>query len=47
MTAAASGWNIANVTSAPSPRSSARLTTMLLNGSGEALTAILVPAFTV
>ena len=46
MTAAATGWNTAKAMSAATPRSSARLSTMLLAGSGEVLTAIRVPALT-
>lgn len=46
MIAAASGWNIANVMIPATPRSSAVLTAILLKGSGEVFTAILVPAFT-
>ncbi len=46
MTAAARGWKRAKVTRPATPRSSARLTSMLLTGSGEVLTAIRVPAFT-
>ncbi len=46
MEAAIHGWNMAKVTTPATPRSSAVLTAILLNGSGEVLTAILVPAFT-
>ncbi len=46
MIAEARGWNIAKVTSPATPRSSAMLIPTLVNGSGEVLIAIRVPAFT-
>ncbi|CAM5713807.1 hypothetical protein SCALM49S_06293 [Streptomyces californicus] len=46
ITAAATGLKIAKVMIPATPRSSTTLIPMLLNGSGEVLTAIRVPAFT-